>query len=566
MPLPRRRRLSLFLGALLVQSALGLAFAADLDFKKAPVLAEVRAQLEFVGWRFDDKSGRVLDTQSQPLSEERYAAYRQPCDFFRTEIPDGDRAALTYGGHRFEEETGHILAPQTKKPLSRLDVEQYRKYMLLNNKHVILERLSHLLAAQDPAKPLSADARARVKALTDFEKAALPPALAKALESPRTLAGALKGQAERAYLDSTRFFDGQGTLSDKAKADLPVWAGGGDGRQKPNFFDDTEKRLGEALRDAVAAHLAKDPVGRDLLSHFKGKDGKPELPPFLILKIGPNAGAVYNITDRTVIFNQQYMVEGLLANKPPEAAEGLRQELSDPKKFARYLLAHPKAQEDFLVLNDVAVFHELIHARQDRRDRLMGELNRGNTPSAIYIEYEQEAFLQQNRYVHSKVLRGEAVTPKELDNYRQMLGDFSRWKDGIKQTYTELWPQAAATIGTAQALQKERIGAARRLMGESLHSAMVQTLKLIGYEQGSQAMAQAQKGSQARLAAFKKDEYPAMKKQAARPLAERFLALARGEKNRVQKIALLDSAAAYAELAEDAALLKRIAAERQETP
>ena len=181
MPLPRRRRLSLFLGALLVQSALGLAFAADLDFKKAPVPAEVRAQLEFVGWRFDDKSGRVLDTQSQPLSEERYAAYGQPLDFFRSAVPDEDRAVLTYTGHRFDEGSGHVLSPQTKKPLSVLDVEIFRRYMLLNNKHVILERLSHLLAAQDPAKPLSADARARVKALTDFEKAALP----LAVEEPR---------------------------------------------------------------------------------------------------------------------------------------------------------------------------------------------------------------------------------------------------------------------------------------------------------------------------------------------------------------------------------------------
>lgn len=560
MPLPRRRRLSLFLGALLALGALSTTYAADHDFRKAPPAPELRAQLEFVGWRFEDKTGRLLDAQDQALSEERYAAYGQPFDFFRAEVPDGDRAALTYTGHRFDEETGHVLSPQTKKPLTVLDIEQYRKYMLLNNKHVILERLSHLLSAQDPGKPLPPEARAKIKALTDSEKAALPPALAKALESPQTLAGALKGQAERAYLDSTRFFDGQGTLSDKVRTNMPVWAGGSNGRQKPSFFDETEKKLGESLRAAVAAHLAKDPVGRELLSHL------PELPPFLILKIDQNAGAVYNYTDRTVIFNQQYVVEGLLAGKPPQEAEALRQELSDPKKFARYLLAHPKAQEDFLAGNDVAVFHELTHARQDRRDRLMGELNRGNSPSAIYIEYEQEAFLQQNRYVHSKILRGESVLPGDLDNYRQMLGNFARWKDGIAQSYTELWPQAAATIGTAQALQKERISAARRLMGESLHGTLVQAMKLIGYKQGSLAMAQAQNGSRQRMDAFKKDEYPAMKKQAARPLAERFLTLARSEKNRLQKIALLDSAAAYAEQAGDAALLRQIERERPENP
>ena len=426
-------------------------------------------------------------------------------------------------GYRFEEATGAVLSPETKKPISERKMAEVLEELLLGRRHNALERAHHLLSKKSGAGQLSPADKRELDALLSTEGDALPANFRKALENlDRDFAGA-RDSAERAYADSTRYFDGQATLSDRLKASLPVQAGGWNEPNRPAvYFNETERRLGETLSADLAEFYARTPAAAPVLEGFRDKTGKIVLPPVLVLKIDPQAGAHYNPENRSIVANHEYVLEGLLESVPRDRREATRAELQDSGKLARYLLDHPKARETLLQKYDVEFFHELTHAWQDKRRGLMVEEVRGNAPGVMALEFEHEAFLMQNKYIHAKLLKDPDKTMEEpwFGGYLELLGDFDRWREAITRQYMDSWPQFAGNLKKAEEIQDTRIGLARRLMGEGLYARVSGWLKLRGYELGSREIRTEASAQMAAMESFHQSAYPVMRREGFSKMGE----------------------------------------------
>ncbi len=437
-------------------------------------------------------------------------------DFRGKPLKAADRDSLLGMGYRFAEDTGAVLSPETKKPISQREMAKIMEELLLGRRHNALERAHHLLSKKSGAGELSPADKRELDALMSTEGDALPANFRKALENlERDFAGA-RGEAERAYADSTRYFDGQATLTDRLKASVPVQAGGWNEPKRPAvYFDETERKLGEALSADLAKFYAWTPAAAPVLDGFRDKNGKVVLPPVLVLKIDPQAGAHYNPENRSIVANHEYVLEGLLDSVPPKDREALKNELQDSGKLARYLLNHPKARETLLQKYDVEFFHELTHAWQDKRRGLLVEEVRGNAPGVMALEFEHEAFLMQNKYLHAKLLKDPdaAMAHPWFGGYAELLGDFDRWREGITRQYMDSWPQFAGNLKKAEEIQNTRIGLVRRMMGEGLYARVSGWLKLRGFELGSREIRDEASAQNAAMAAFEHSAYPVMRRE-----------------------------------------------------
>lgn len=447
----------------------------------------------------------------------------RPYDFRGKPLKAGDRDSLLGMGYRFVEESGAVLSPETKKPISQKEMAKVLEELLLGRRHNALERAHHLLSKKSGAGELSPADKRELDALLNSEGDALPANFRKALENlERDFSGA-RGEAERAYADSTRYFDGQATLSDRLKASLPVQAGGWNEPKRPAvYFDETERKLGETLSADLAKFYAWTPAAAPVLEAFRDKTGKVVLPPVLVLKIDPNAGAHYNPENRSIVANHEYVLDGLLGSVPPRDREPLRKELQDSGKLARYLLEHPKARETLLQKYEVEFFHELTHAWQDKRRGLMVEEVRGNAPGVMALEFEHEAFLMQNKYLHAKLLKDPDKTMEHpwFGGYVELMGDFDRWRESITRQYMDSWPQFAGNLKKAGEIQKTRIGLARRLMGEGVYARVSGWLKLRGFELGTREIKNEASAQKAAMDTFENSAYPVMRHEGFLKMAE----------------------------------------------
>lgn len=437
-----------------------------------------------------------------------------PYDFRGRGLKAADRDALLGMGYRFVEESGAVLSPDTKKPVSRGEMAKVLEELLLGRRHNALERAHHLLSKKSGAGDLSPADKRELDALLSSEGDALPPAFKKALEGlDRNFSGA-RLEAERAYSDSTRYFDGQTTMADRLKNSLPVQAGGwNEPRRPPVYFDETERKLGETLSADLAKYYAWTPVAAPILEGFRDKDGKVALPPILVLKIDPQAGAHFDPTNRSIVANHEYVLDGLLDSVPPKDRETLRKELQDSAKLARYLLDHPKARETLLEKYDVEFFHELTHAWQDKRRGLMVEEVRGNAPGVMAIEFEHEAFLMQNKYLHAKLLKDPDKTMNHpwFGGYVELLGNFDTWREAITRQYMESWPQFSGNLKKTQEIQDTRISLARKIMGEGLYERVTGWLKLKGFGLGSEEIKREDSAQKEAMENFERSAYPVMR-------------------------------------------------------
>lgn len=542
------------------------AAAADVpfDFNKEAVASEPRKQLEFLGYKFDEKSGRIVGPDGKVLGVQALHNGLAPYDFHKKPLLDEERTQLLLGGCRPEEDSGHVICldAQTavKKAMTELDLAYMRKLGGLQERHAVLERLGAMLSKEPADQPLSAETAAKAQAILKASPAAqLPASLVAALNAPGAKSGALRAQVESAYADSTRFFDGQTGVDDFFKNSRPVTPGYLQ-PPKSQFFDDDEKKLGLALRDSAQTYFAQSAPGRELLERFKDKDGKVQLPPFLILDLDSRYVATYNQENKTVVVGQAAVVEDIVARAPAAQQAALRAQLKDSKRFNAYLLAHPEAREAFLKQHDCDLYHELTHGWQDRRDRLFDEMGRGNTPSGMHIEYEHEAFLAELRYFHSKLVADPSSVKDnpDLNRYMSLIADFDKWRDGITQEYYQDFPRDAATLPDLQAVQAERVGIARRLMGESLFAKAKEYLKILGMDRGTEELDRVRSDSKKRMDAFQKNDYGQMQKEGTKAVAELFLLKAKQAKYPAERDGYFETAGDYARASGDADLIARV--------
>ncbi len=470
-------------------------------------------------------------------------------------LSDDLRTDLLFQGYRFEASTGHVLSPDTHKPLTVAQLDDLKRQLAADYRRDGLERIAALVDAENPAKPLDPGARLRAERIAEAE--GVPPRLARDLRSARLLAGAVSAEADRDYLRSARVFDAQRPLSDFQARAVPL-ASPPPQPAPPPYFDASERALGRLLQQATQARLSLNPVGAELLAHFRDASGALRLPRMVVLPIESDAAATY--AGGEIALSQKAVVSAIVRAAPSARRAALRAGLADSRALTRYLLAHPAALKAFLSRNDYTVAHELTHAWQSRRDPLFAEIDRGNFPYSDYVEQEQEAYLVEMRYVYEKLKANPAALdgdPDELDLYRRFAFDLDGWRGQIDQLYLEQDPQSAATLPTGEQMQAERVKAARRLSTLGSWWRRVESLKLLGLAQGSAEEEAYRARADGLLDRFRKTEYPAIQKDSPALLARAFLAAARADRG-MARAEDLDDAARYADASADASLIAAV--------
>ncbi|MDE2236839.1 MAG: hypothetical protein KGK30_03025, partial [Elusimicrobia bacterium] len=352
---------------------------APYDFKAAPLSAEASSALAFLGYRFDEASGTIRRPDGGLLTRRQMQHLLSACRVLPGSLSLDDRWSLLSGGYRIDEAKDAVLSPATHAPMTCLELAEFKLYSSRDLQQLVLERLDALLSNQDPDRPLPMEDFAKARSIARQAPLALPPSLVRAFSGPLgvrpppTPAGIWASAVDRAYVASTRFWDGAQKHLQGLTYVSPVLPELSSAPAPRPYFDAAERDAGQDLQRAAAAYFERWPLGRELLGHFRDPNGSLRLPPFTILDLGPAdlVAAVYNAHSKSIMINRSYL---------EKASRGL-----------------PAGSQDrntaILKSMDVTLFHELTHAWQDRRDGLMADLDRGSAPMDIYLEYEVEAKL-----------------------------------------------------------------------------------------------------------------------------------------------------------------------------
>ncbi len=431
------------------------------------------------------------------------------------------RMTLQMMTYRFDDGDGAILSPRTHAPISLSRGRQLLDILGQGKVYGAIERMNAVLQGQDPGKPLSPQ---NYQKLDELERAAgshFPPDLAKLLSASG--AGPSKPLLDAFW---TRYL-GQRALSDQAMAQtaadaVEAPAGRSAASVRAAYFDAAEQRLGDKMRQDVAADLSQYETGRKLLAHFRNGKGVLELPAMLELRDDARYGAFYDSGAKDLVLNETYIVNAVVAAAPASQQAALRLQLSTPQAVADYLGKDDRAMNQFVQDNDIAIIHELTHAWQDRRDRVDTAMNRGMLPGADVIPDEWEAYRKQNELIGEQLARDpagalrrlQAVAPNYLAGYERFVTDFRGWQDGITREYLATWPESAATLPQLQDLQKMREEAARQ------DGLFAQVKAYFGW--GADAANARQTESDDDTARFEKQRYPAIRVQGLLALAQAY--------------------------------------------
>jgi len=539
----RRRTLGLFLqlGLLLGVLAQPLNFswakspppsasesAVPYDFRNKSLSQNILEAFNRLEHRFNDETGEIYSPSGHALNETEVRALLKQHDL-RSDAPSFQSfhyMGFQGAGYRFQEDTGAILSPDTKQPLSVIVVKAILHSAFPASNYDILERMKNALQKEDSNSKISKKTLANLRAMAKRQKKDLPPDLIRALKAGE--ASRLHDAIDRAYLESTRFWDNQ-QIASTFKIFRPLVAGKFQETQKKSVhFYEIEKRFSQELARDIETHFNKNHIGREIMDRLRNKKGVLDLPAFQILRMGPGkktkqhyALAAYDTVGNSILTNFIDARKVILKSFPFMQRGKMRKLISTPKRLTSYLALNPSARTQLLSSMGTTFAHELTHAWQHARDPFSLETLRGNTPSTIPIENEHEAFVEQMRYLHATLIKNPRAAMRNADarDYLSMLKDFDQWRDNITQRYLEGYPEAAATFPTIASLQKIRVSAARRLSKENLFTGWVQNIKLLRLSKGTQAIQKAEKVVRSRLDEFRTKEYPHMRVQAYDKLA-----------------------------------------------
>ncbi len=480
------------------------------------------------------------------------AAPAPPADWRRAGLDAAAQDGLRSLGYGLRDD-GAVLDPKTRAPLSDPQLKEAVARLGLSAQRLALERLSVLLAGG----PLTPEGRARVEAL----KGDLPDSVVKALDAGSSLAD-LRAVTDGALADAAAYFDASRTLADARAAAAPVRAGVPGPRPRLPYLSIGEQALGNSLRAAAAATLGRDPYGRSLLAKLAGPGGKPDLPPIVVEDAG-GAAAAYEYRRGVVVLDRESLLDAATGAVPPKDRVALRRSLSSRAALIAYLNARPDLVAGFAARNDAVIFHELVHAWQDRRDGAMREMSRGVLPDSLLLDYEQEAWTMKNLYLQSKLEHepDSVVDDAELDDYRAMMRDPTAWSQALRARYAALAPVQAMDIPEAQEVARRRLAEIRARRVSTGEQQKIKALDLLAMTRAERALADARADSDARLAADAA-AVKAARASSARLLARRFLAEARAATDRIDFGVALAKAERYARDARDPALLAEILAQK----
>jgi len=463
------------------------------------------------------------------------------------------RQALAGSGYRLEDD-GRVLDPRTKAALTEAELAAALAELGMGARQLALERL-RLLLSKDSLTPADQDA---VRAL----KAGLPDDVVKALDAGAA-AAELRRLADQDLSRIAAYFDGARTAQGRLDAAAPVRLGAPGPRAPLPYFDDSERRLGDALRASAAAAIGRDPVGRAVLSRLNGRDGKPDLPPIVVEDAPGGEVAVYDYRRRALVLDRGALRDAVVGAVPAPQRAALRSSLPDRAALAAYLNAHADAVAAFARANDALLVHELTHAWQDRREPVMQEMARGHLPPALAVDYEIEAWTIKNLYVASRLRRdaGAAIDPFELADYESMTADHASWIADLTARYLAAAPNAM-DLKTVADLQGQRVARTRSRIVSTTAEQADKSLDLLTETRAERGLNAAVDAEGGRLKSLGR-QAAAAAARAPRLLALHYLAAARAAPDAVEAAAALQRAEEFASAAGDAALLAKIRAEEK---
>ena len=487
------------------------------DLRADPQREELTKALVLAGYRVDEASGQAFDAKGRPLSAAEYAWLSDPVDFSHEHASMDVWVQLMMSGYRLDE-TSCVLHLPGGQPLTRFDYLVTRENARREMEHMTLEDLKLQFDGLGASAPDPRYVRDRLKLLSQAG-VTLPAGLQKTLAAPRSTVGALARGVDAAYLELTKFFDGQRTQEDLVAAAKPASGDLDTVRQNLTKLEPEERRLGDLFEQDMIRRFSADPAGRELLDHFRGNDGQVHLPPTIILKAAQRSddpgqpGAYFTYSDGVMTFNHWQAVSLLLEAVTADDRSRLAKEFSDPAALRRYLETHPKERDETLGVMDEMFYHEFIHAWQGLRDRYNIERMRGNVPLSNPLAREHEAYREQCRYDFSKARQDPASLAHS--GYRSfclgMVKDYDSFCDYITGLYLGTFG-GGEELSVVSKIQQLHKATARRLMSDSLLEKARQQLKLEGLSQGDEVINDFQKDYAQREAQFLHERLPAIRR------------------------------------------------------
>ena len=381
-----------------------------------------------------------LTLTTAALAEPATVPPTELADWHRSGIDNRTKLSLSARGWRLDDD-GRAFDPQTKSPATQERFDKALFDLRQRASQSALEKVRLMLSSGKPLKKEDLEIVARLSRdlPADFLAGALNAA------SPSKLRALTDANLSRiaSYFDGSRVGSGQPDVvpGEAAPVNYP---------EIPHFDYLTIKKI------------SRDPYGRKVLERLKGKDGNPELPPVLIENLNGPAAA-YDFRRRAVVLDRETMITSLTSYHTPKEAAELRKNLASHDALMAYLKEHPGAVGQFVERNDVVLVHELAHAWQDRRDPVMQAMIQGYVPVAQILEYEKEAFLTKNLYLHSKLKNNPAsvVDDEELTDYVAMMTSQRKWWNRKRNDYRAQSPAFALDLSEVAAIQKRRLAEAR---------------------------------------------------------------------------------------------------------
>jgi hypothetical protein len=458
--------------------------------------------LELIGYRLDAAADRFFDKDRKPLTVSRWEHLWGPADLSRESVPTTLWMGYQTAGYRLDEATCRLVHPSSG-PVRRADLMVWREYDRRGQSHLALETLKAELAGLPPGTPIPP---AVIQKLRDMEGAQtrLPERVRALLFSGAPTVGAMKGALDRAYLDSTRFFDG---LRDRESFAVSARVLGSPGSRPPVVrapVSSREAALGATISAELQAAYEGTDAGRELLAHFRGPDGRATLPPVLVLKLtqrpdDPNSpGAIYDPSGRQVVLNHWELARIALAQAPEKDRAALAKDFADADKLGRWLAANPEARRRAMERVDFLLLHEFVHYRQGDQSKLSIETLRQNAPGNNPLSFEHEAHRQECRYFLERVSRDPSLISRGYGGNRQqycpsLLDDPAILEGYVTDLYRKTFA-GSAELSDVPKLQAARREAARSLLLEGIRSLspnwVNQALKLVGFSHGDAAIAE----------------------------------------------------------------------------
>ncbi len=398
----------------------------------------------------------------------------------------------------------------------------------------VLEMMQTKIGGLPPDAPLSKSVRDNY---ADMQRLGypIPKNLASMIQNPATTAGALSRAIANQY-SGAQIFDGRtlGQLKNEAAA---VNAPGTKMAPYPYDYYPVERRTGELFKGQAISDFSHFASGRALLSRFTDGQGRLRLPAFIFLKTEQSAdkasaGAYFTPSagkNGLIVFNHwnaDGILQSHLALQPgmtKAKLNALNADFGDSRKLDKYLADNPEARR--LISSDIdeVIYHELVHAWQNRRE---GDIDYAESkallPALEPIEKENEAFREQMRFdtdvgVSDRDRLAQSgyywdIGTALLQNY---YGDFT---PKVQDIYNHYFAYAASfpEIASAQNMRRRAVSA---MPPGAFGDAILKRLRLRALAGGTKALEADEKSYAGRTRVFIQGVLPSLRRAAVDPLA-----------------------------------------------